>query len=303
MKHLLTVAILMATGLAYANSPAVYDCIYRYDMTGNNSGKEISENYNCILRIGDTESKFYDYLTFRLDSVSAIPGVAEGVVEEYNANLMKAADYFDQEVLVSLPDNKLTAYCAMSPNYYKYQQVLPLIKWKEEDATETICGYVCRKATGEYGGREWTAWYTEEIPVPFGPWKITGLPGLVLKAIDIEGIHNFEAISFRKAMGEITPPGYPNVITIKPDKFIERKNAYDRDPFGSISPEEITGITVTQTRNILINGIRVRQHKNGSIPLEYTPSELKKIEKGEYDKASNEPIEELKVIEVGSSKR
>lgn len=300
MKHYFATAILMAAGLAYANSPAAYDCIYRYDMTGNDSGKEISENYNCILRIGDNESKFYDYLAFRLDSVSATPDVKEAIVDEHMGNLMKAVDYFDQELLTSISDNKLTAFCPMAPNYYKYEQALPLINWTEENDTDTVCGYECRKATGEYGGRQWTVWYAEDISVPFGPWKLSGLPGLVLKAFDTEEIHKFEAISFRKASGEIKPPSYPNVVSIKYDKFIERKNIYDKEPFATISPEEITNLTVIKPNTFLINGTRVRQHKNGSIPLEYTPSELKKIQNEESQRPVKGMFDGLKVIGTGT---
>lgn len=52
-------------------------------------------------------------------------------------------------------------------------------------------GYSVRKAMADYMGREWTVWYTEEIPLPYGPWLFWGLPGLVIMAVDSEELFIF----------------------------------------------------------------------------------------------------------------
>lgn len=300
MKHYFTIAILMATGTAYAQSPDLYDCIYRYQVNGEVSGKEINETTDCILQIGENTSKFYDYAIFRLDSVSSIPGISEEMRAEREAEAYKRDTFFDQTLLTTLSDNKLTVYSDMVPDHYKYEQNLPIIEWNLTEETDSVCGYECRKANGNYGGRDWIVWYTEEIPVPFGPWKMIGLPGLVLKAVADNGIHSFEAITFRKGNDKITKPSVPNVNTISHEKFIQRKNIYDLDPMSSINSENISEITIMPNESILINGLYLRQHKNGSIPLEYTDSEIKKLQKGEKLQPQKRPQEEIKVIEVGT---
>ncbi|MDE7345201.1 MAG: GLPGLI family protein, partial [Muribaculaceae bacterium] len=255
MKHIIATAIIMAAGTAYASSPTLYECIYRYDMKGESGGKVIAEASDCILLIGEDQSKFYDYSAFRLDSVSAIPGVADDTIKKFKEEYMKSETYFDQEVNTSLKDDKITVFCDMAPERYKYEQKLPLMTWDETEETSDICGYQCRKATGEYGGRKWEAWYAEEIAVPFGPWKILGLPGLVLKATDESGNHSFEAIAFRQGNGEFAPSKIPNQVSIGHEKFIELKNEYDKNPGAAINPESISEISVTQGGKIIINGI------------------------------------------------
>ena len=44
--------------------------------------------------------------------------------------------------------------------------------------------YLCNKATINFRGIDYIAWYTKEIPVPYGPWKMRGLNGLILECYD-----------------------------------------------------------------------------------------------------------------------
>src|SRR5690625_2024071 len=61
-------------------------------------------------------------------------------------------------------------------------------KWEHIDPTKTIGGFSCKLATTELRGRKYYAWYTEEIPTNFGPWKLTNLNGLILKAHDEKNV-------------------------------------------------------------------------------------------------------------------
>ena len=56
--------------------------------------------------------------------------------------------------------------------------------WKLHSETKKLSNFFCKKATINFRGRNYTAWYTTEIPVPFGPWKLRGLPGLILEFYD-----------------------------------------------------------------------------------------------------------------------
>lgn len=72
----------------------------------------------------------------------------------------------------------------------EYTENTPAPAWTYvlED-TATVMGYHCHAAKCNYGGREWKVYYTNDILLPYGPWKLNGVKALVLKAEDSE--HNF----------------------------------------------------------------------------------------------------------------
>ncbi len=53
--------------------------------------------------------------------------------------------------------------------------------------TRTIGGFLCEKATGHYRGRDYEVWYAPDIPIPSGPFKLGGLPGLIMEARSTDG--------------------------------------------------------------------------------------------------------------------
>lgn len=67
------------------------------------------------------------------------------------------------------------------------------IPWVLHNEDKKIGDYTCQKATGLYRGREYTVWFTAEIPISHGPWKLRGLPGLIMEAFDDSGRYEFRA--------------------------------------------------------------------------------------------------------------
>lgn len=78
--------------------------------------------------------------------------------------------------------------------YRKYSEDTEERDWDiMTDSTKNILGYECILAESDYHGRHWKAWFAPEIPVDAGPWKLLGLPGLIMEAIDSTGQHHFTA--------------------------------------------------------------------------------------------------------------
>lgn len=87
-----------------------------------------------------------------------------------------------------------------------YDEPFSEIDWQiVEDSTKTVLGYQCVMATTDYHGRKWTAWFAPEIPVHDGPWKLCGLPGLILQASEEKGHHSFKADGIEQASQPIYP--------------------------------------------------------------------------------------------------
>ena len=75
----------------------------------------------------------------------------------------------------------------------EYEEPLPVVAWDISERRDTVCGYPCFYAEGRFAGRKWRVWFAPDLPFPVGPWKLGGLPGLILKAEDSDSDYSFEA--------------------------------------------------------------------------------------------------------------
>jgi len=77
-------------------------------------------------------------------------------------------------------------------NNYLIEEPTTAIDWKILKDTMSFSRVVCQKATAHFKGRNWTAWFATEIPFQSGPWKLNGLPGLIIEAYDDKKDVKFE---------------------------------------------------------------------------------------------------------------
>ena len=63
------------------------------------------------------------------------------------------------------------------------------------DNSKKIGDFTTYEAKTSFRGRNYTAWFTTEIPIDAGPWKFHGLPGLILEVTDEEMGVQFYATS------------------------------------------------------------------------------------------------------------
>ena len=100
---------------------------------------------------------------------------------------------------------------------YETEQSPEKINWKITNETLTLEGIQCKKAFADFKGRKWTAWFAEELPFISGPWKLIGLPGLILQAHD----ENKEVMFDFAGMEKVEEPMVKQVIDPN-DKFAIR---------------------------------------------------------------------------------
>lgn len=103
------------------------------------------------------------------------------------------------EVFVGYPKGKNTVIYSLDVlNAYKYEETTPRLEWTITNEKLDTLDYHCKVATCSYAGRDYKAWFTEDIPVRFGPWKLGGLPGLIIKAETQDGDYQFVLAGIEK---------------------------------------------------------------------------------------------------------
>ena len=85
------------------------------------------------------------------------------------------------------------------------EENLPLQKWNLIDESKKINNFICKKATTTFRGRNYIAWYTEDIPIIGGPWKFDGLPGLILEVKSDDDAYKIKAISIKNTNEQNQP--------------------------------------------------------------------------------------------------
>ena len=81
-------------------------------------------------------------------------------------------------------------------NSYLIEEPLPAISWKINSDTATFGGLHCQQATTHFKGRDYIAWFCPDLPFHTGPWKLNGLPGVIVDAHDTknEVVFKFDGV-------------------------------------------------------------------------------------------------------------
>lgn len=159
---------------------------------------------HMILQIGGNTTKF---CSWRLHAADSSMQYDNG--REIEALFKKANPLFVNDVYYTdIPENELTFICRFASEDYYYKETLSIINWIIMPQTKEICGHICKKANGLFRGRYYEAWFAEDMPISSGPWKLRGLPGLILEAQEINGLCRFSATSVKQHSGYIEKPSY-----------------------------------------------------------------------------------------------
>lgn len=197
-----------------------------------------------ILDVADKKSLYRDYLTVSQDSVLKIEVEKmqkAGVFKDLSKSFQMPK--FAYKITKEYPTMKVNFSERMLNSVFGYNEE-PKFNWKISNDKQKIGEYEAQKATTEFGGRKWTAWFTESIPFPDGPYKFSGLPGLIVKIEDADKnfswvltankpLKEFEELSYSEKLS--AQFGARNDVTIiNRDKFESSFEEYKKDPFASI---------------------------------------------------------------------
>ena len=162
---------------------ANYRVTYNLKAQLDSTNPEWIINRDMFLFIGDECSKFLGQKIYRADTLIMYFKDLKKYIDYQNAQ-RKGGATFSHKIFKNLPEGHITHYEYFMPTSYILEQPMDLQNWELQDEIDSIAGYEVRKAICQFGGRDWTAWYTTEIPFSDGPYKFNGLPGLILKVYD-----------------------------------------------------------------------------------------------------------------------
>ncbi len=242
------------------------------------------ETYDDLqrLEIGTHISKYYSFFVFNSDSLASDWIKRNPHAGPYNGpGPMGAAgkfkgwsEYIYSEYFKNFSKNELAEYTQMPWLLEDYNSMcresIPMQSWKIGDETQTIAGYLCQNATCKFRGRDYTAWFTTDIPISNGPWKFGGLPGLILKVYDKDKQYVFECVGIEN---------YKKKYPIQIHKVFEQFKKLDRQRLWKIKKEaQENYYQLLQTPNSkgLVTSVKIigSSSPNGEKLNPYNPLEL-----------------------------
>ena len=252
MKKLLTITIMCLVAIAaIAQEKADIEVSYTASRVNLRDGSNISPN-QYILLANANESKFYSPITEYIDSLQSTPeGDAKYKEMTRGAYLSGKIDDIPRRdgsyyIFKSMTDGKMRYYDVNGVEKYCYEEKIPQIEWELTDSTKSILGYECQMATGNLHGRRWKVWFTTDLPVMNGPWKFSGLPGLILEATDNSGLYNFTATGIQQTSRPMEPIySADNYEKISRIDFLKAKRQFTDNPMGTLNTQlSASGISI-----------------------------------------------------------
>ena len=203
MNRLLLILLLVSfSALSDAEKldTVLYRIVYNAETRETENGKIAAET--AYLDIGNEVTYFYNHDFMMYNAVcDSLKERGYGVheVAHYIAAKKIVIPKMVFSVLRNYPSAGKTLYAHfVFENYYYYEEETPQIDWQLIAGDTTLLGYQCQKATCKFRGRDWTVYYTMDIPISEGPWKLCGLPGLVLYARESLGEFTFSCAGIEK---------------------------------------------------------------------------------------------------------
>ena len=218
-KILVTMMAFALTIAAQAQTETVdtaqFVAVYDYECrTQNDEAASIMDRMQLVVQVGRTVTKSMPF--------SAYPFTDNGSKADVAAGFQEALMHMPT-VWTGLPNGQTTVREFIFPHEYEGYEPTPDITWTLSDDTLTVSGHLCQQATATHRGVEWHVWYTDEIPSSAGPWRLRGLPGLIVKA-ESEA-HTFCLTELRQEASPITVPEQrPDVQRMKYAKLLKHHN-------------------------------------------------------------------------------
>ncbi|MCI1779796.1 MAG: GLPGLI family protein [Bacteroidales bacterium] len=176
----------------------MYKITYDYKYYKDTIQQQPFHDVKC-LEIGKERTAFFSLLEAKLDSTAIARNKAHNS-RAYNpskeAKFKSRQSPVPEDIYFNYPESGTLFLSGMiCYREYYYKEPIPVFKWKILSQSDSILGYKCFTATTFFRGRYYKAWFTQDIPLHYGPYKFNGLPGLILKIEDKDKLFTWTAIA------------------------------------------------------------------------------------------------------------
>ncbi len=184
-----------------------------------------------FLDIGDKYAKFYSRYNYVRDSLVSASISKGGEVDDV-VNKLRTYPKGNSSKIYFLLDNKTLQQSNKWATYkIFYEEPMTLPKWEINNEEKVINGYKCKKATANYMNRVWIAYFASEIPLNLGPWKLWGLPGLIVEATDEDNYFKYVLKGFEKIKQvPITLDIDKKYQKVTKEAYLKNEKLYYNDP-------------------------------------------------------------------------
>jgi len=184
---IIIVALVLPAFVARAQKPDTAQVLLHYKFTHvrdtTNRGHPYTEN--TALYVGKKSSAYrsYDNILEQAEAKKQME-IALANSPDGRVNIQRHRRGSGSEYYQFPNEKKLARKEPLVMDTYLIDDVLPAIDWKISGDTATFGGLHCQKATAHFKGRDYTAWFCSDMPLHVGPWKLNGLPGVIVQAYD-----------------------------------------------------------------------------------------------------------------------
>lgn len=239
--------------------PSILEIEYNKRMITDTLNREKKYQTDYLrLRIGKNISMFYSPKDLWYDSLSCNKKMKLQVFMEYsksNGKIKSPGGVFKERIYKNYPKGLVSVFNHFDLAHWTYTEYWEIPQWELQNLTKKILNYPCQLAISKYRGRIWYAWFTFDIPISEGPWKLCGLPGLILEAYDEKKDYHYIATGLSKSnIPDVGIYNYSEYDWFKTDRIRYLKTWYK-------ALNTNMGAKVTQTFNI-------QQNKDSSTKME-----------------------------------
>ncbi len=195
MKKTLFILLLLISTFSLAQGTRI---IYEYKFASSLEKKDSLETELMYLDIKKNGSEFYSRQKFVSDSTRDAYFKKQIQMGSTNFNYRGGnVGKVGFSVSKTYPDFEVVLHTGIGNSRFLVKNENP-VGWKILPDKKKVGQFEVQKATADFGGRSWTAWFSQDFPFQDGPYKFYGLPGLILELEDASGTQSFKFLGSKK---------------------------------------------------------------------------------------------------------